>query len=268
MFHSSAPWRCYAGIQRIFIINLTQRRDRWDFIQAECQRVGLPPLLINRIPAVVGQQVNLQRAYEGSLISKLGYRRLQQPPGDQIWGMDLNTGAVGCALSHLLVWSRIAASTASLASHHLPSGDKPCYLVLEDDSVFFPGCDGLPNFLQRFTSRMRAVPNDWELVYLCGLDTGNQCRHLMVGDGVARVPQLHRTTNGYVVTPSGAQRLLEVCFPLTYQLDTAMTMNVGLPSGSPSSSIPYVLDPISYTLQPPLIRQAEQLGTDIQLKRE
>lgn len=41
---------------------------------------------------------------------------------------------------------------------------------------------------------------------------------------IARVPQLHRTTNAYLIKTNGAARLLQLCRPLSYQLDTMMTL--------------------------------------------
>nr|CCC53594.1 putative glycosyl transferase-like protein [Trypanosoma vivax Y486] len=75
---------------------------------------------------------------------------------------------------------------------------------------------------------------------------------------------MHRTTNCYVVSHRGARRLLDSCFPVTYQLDTMMTLNVV--HEVQYSGVPRVAVPECYTLQPPLVVQATRMGSDIQDK--
>ncbi|KEG10109.1 putative glycosyl transferase-like protein [Trypanosoma grayi] len=157
--------------------------------------------------------------------------------------MDLNPAAVGCALSHALLWAAIAARR------------QRCVLVVEDDSMF------PPDFHQRYEERVGHVPRDWELLYVSGLDTAGQAPLLRVAEGVSRVPQLHRTTNCYVVSHQGARRLLELCLPMTYQLDTMMTMHT-IPDDK--VEVPHVTSPVCYTLQPPLVVQTTRMGSDIQ----
>lgn len=261
----------------VFVINLDRRPDRWAAVSHLCKRAALPPDLIERVPAVEGSEVHVEACYRCGVVSRLGLQRLREPPAHHIWGMDLNPGALGCALSHIQLWSRIAASsipsvaTATLSTPSAASPAKTCYLVLEDDAELVDSetvsSSSSPPLLEELHRRMeRRVPPDWELVYIGGLDTAGQCASLAVAEGVARVPQYHRTTSAYLVTPLGARRLLATCLPLTFQLDTAMTMRVGLPHGSLPlpGALPYVLDPVSYTLQPPLLRQSAHLGTDIQ----
>ncbi|GET93434.1 glycosyl transferase-like protein [Leishmania tarentolae] len=268
------------SLERIFVINLDRRPDRWSAIQAVCSRAGLPEERTERISAVEGSLVNVQAAHRCGFVSALGLRRLKEPPEHHIWGMDLNKAALGCALSHIHLWARIATlgKVRNLpAEAPAAAPPKQCFLVLEDDSTLAnsgyrasdsPLVSSPPPFLDQLQCRMNNVPPDWELVYVSGLDTARQCPHMQVAEGVARVPQYHRTTNAYLLTPQGARRLLATCIPLTFQLDTAMTMNVGYPPGVVTgvgvSTLPHVLDPICYTLQPPLMQQAAQLGTDIQ----
>lgn len=265
----------------VFVINLDRRPDRWAAIRHVCLRAGLPSRLIERVPAVEGAAVDAAACLQCGFISRLGLMRLSEPSEHRIWGMDLNPGALGCALSHVQLWSRIAALDTPSAAVFCPSFissavEKKCYLVLEDDaelvdrqreeSMSTPSSS--PSLLDALHHRMdQRVPSDWELLYIGGLDTAGQCSRLQVAEGVARVPQYHRTTSAYLLTPQGARRLLATCLPLTFQLDTVMTIKAGLPRGRPSSpsAMPYVLDPVSYTLQPPLMRQSALLGTDIQM---
>lgn len=268
------------ALERVFVINLDRRLDRWAAIQAVCADAGITAERMERVPAVDGALIDVDAAHRCGFVSSLGLRRLREPPAHHIWGMDLNRAALGCALSHVHLWARIAALHAPTAA------PKRSYLILEDDATLAGGGDSLSGvrtaahtshptapFLAQLETRMRCVPSDWDLVYVGGLDTAAQCPMMTVADGVAHVPQYHRTTSAYLVTPNGARRLLALCLPLTFQVDTVMTMKVGYPQAGMSSGsaaaprtakVPYVLDPVCYTLQPPLMTQAAQLGSDIQ----
>jgi len=219
--------------------------------------------------AVVSPDV-LQRGGGGRFITPLGLQRLRLPPAQQIWGMDLTPGGVGCALSHIHLWGTIAARGLQRV------------LVLEDDSL-------LPTnhtFLSRFAERWRAVPSSWQLVYLSGLDTEQRAPLLQVADGVSLVPRMHRTTNCYVVNASGARALLDTVVPLTFQLDTAMTTQLSAPvshllsqhQGAGASAAAWHRLPASeevvvgvagcFTLWPPLVVQATRFGSDIQAQAQ
>ena len=193
--------------------------------------------LLQRIPVVHVEAVRgaaclpqLSRMVQAGLLTPLGAQRALLPESGKVWGMDLTPGAIGCALSHFLIWHAVAAMNAGGAAPGFVGGA----LVLEDDCL-------IPTqFLSKLGHRWSFVPPDWQLVYLSGLDTFGKGPRLpyfgrqAVPTGttpslqpslVRAVHQLHRTTNAYVVNASGARRLLELCCPLTFQLDTQMTMH-------------------------------------------
>ncbi|CCW65668.1 unnamed protein product [Phytomonas sp. EM1] len=283
--------------ERVFVLNLDRRPDRLRFIREQLfDRAGLLPYAarIQRVAAVDGEKLISSRfsksptqLFRVGFLSKLGARRLRETdPSRKVWGMDLNPAAVGCALSHIELWARIAALSASFSffsssSSSVLSSSSPsrtCYLVLEDDSL-------LPeNFLECYRARVAGIPTvemGWELLYLSGIDAAGekQKNELQIAPGISRVSQLHRTTNAYVLTPRGAKTLLEGCLPLTFQLDTMMTIKVGNPKrGGEALSHPpppcgvkkeeskalFVQEPRCLTLQPPLIVQESRMGSDIQ----
>ncbi|CCW69275.1 unnamed protein product [Phytomonas sp. Hart1] len=288
-----AVMNCSHGFpfERVFLINLTRRRDRLEFMRAQLfTRAGLAPhaARIERVAAINGEDLRhssdanpFERLFRAGFLSKLGLCRLRQTSSARkVWGMDLNPAAVGCALSHIELWARIIALSSSFSTS---SSSPPRFLVLEDDSL-------LPEaFLERYHARIAQIPageqNNWELLYLSGLDAASDAvkQKLIIAPGISRVSQLHRTTNAYVVTPSGAKKLLERGLPLTFQIDTMITMNVERDSNpdyredggngnnnndhhihGESARPLYVQEPRCLSLQPPLIVQATQLGSDIQ----
>eukprot|EP00759_Apiculatamorpha_spiralis_P047282 PhF_6_TR43081/c0_g1_i1/m.65778 len=211
----------------VYVINLTHRKDRWDHITKLMGQIGFGDTEpYRRYPAIYGRNVNPQTLVKRGLLSPFGLTRLTLPDNEKIWGMDLTQGGIGCALSHIHLWSRISALNLQSV------------LIVEDDTEF------APNFFERLEVVWPQIPTDWEVLYLSGLDTTNECGKLMVSTNISRVPQLYRTTNLYMVNAKGSRSLLKRCVPLTFQLDTQMTMvvrdspNVGTPS--------YVADPVMY----------------------
>lgn len=250
----SGPSASPSPFTKVFIINLAHRRERLASVMHEVEKSGLTSqagFKVVRFDAVDGGKLNPRTLVDRGFLSRLGMMRLHSPKPDKIWGMDLSPGGVGCAMSHVLLWARIAAAK-DLAREE-------AVLIVEDDSVFPQ--DG--SFLTQFHDRMRQVPSDWNFVYVGGLDTGNTAHKLRVGTGVSRVPQLHRTTNCYLIRPEGARQLLSRCVPFTYQIDTQMTAEVV--TGTNGVAYASAVEGY-YTMQPPLVAQAgsDRFLSDIQ----
>lgn len=236
---------------RVFVINLDSRPERWSFVANQLRAASIPLDRITRFPAVVGAQLDPHRLHDAGFVSRLGLLRLQERASHRVWGMDLNLGAMGCALSHIQIWARIAAQRFERV------------LVLEDDSV-------IPvDFLNQYRDRMgqltsaasQSLASSWDLVYVGGLDTERVCSKVAVAPGVSLVPRMHRTTNAYVTHYAGVEALLRLCVPLTYQLDTQMTLRCVL---HPETAVPFVVAPRCLTMQPPLIVQTTSFPSDIQ----
>lgn len=226
-----------------YLINLPHRTDRLTFMWDQFRIAGIPESAVTVYPAVVGKNLDLDKVSNYKFVSALGALRLREPEERRIWGMELNLGALGCALSHVDLWGAIAARRLDRC------------LVVEDDSIFHS------SFLQECEAVMSMVPADWEIVYLSGLDTEQKGHRLQVNSRVRQVPRMHRTTNCYMVNHRGAKSLLKHCLPLTYQLDTQMTINC---APHPRSGELYVTAPVSYSAFPQLVVQATRFGSDIQ----
>jgi GR25 family glycosyltransferase involved in LPS biosynthesis len=230
------------------------------------------------VDAYDGARVSPAALRRSRLVTPEGLERLALPERSRTWGMDLSAGGVGCALSHADVWCSILENVAAadlgaltsaggdaaaleLAVHELLA--RPA-LVLEDDTQL---PDDFPALLRR---RLAAVPDDYQLVFASGLDTEGAAPRLQVAPGVCRVPRLYRTTNCYVLRPQGAASLLQLCLPMTVQLDTAMTTLLcggpAVPGSGPRASglSDYVTALPAYCLHPPIAAQLTRLGSDIQ----
>jgi len=125
------------GIDQIWLINLARRRDRLDrFLHAQPEMNGR----INFLPAYDGKNLKLTPALA----------RLFAPNN-----FDWHKPTMGCALSHLSLWQRLAVEPNPLAS----------YLILEDDARLEPSW--VRKVEETFLSG--SVPADWEVLYLGGI---------------------------------------------------------------------------------------------------
>ena len=203
-----------------------------------------------------GKRVDLAKLKKSNELSEFGLSRLNLTDSEKVWGMDLTKGALGCALSHFQVWKLILGLSIDFS------------IVVEDDTEF------APDFHTRFDAVCKQLPKDWDLVFLSGLDTQNVCGHMKVRSLISLVPVMFKTTNLYLITPRGAKRMLDICAPLHFQLDTQMTLHSeeleinplarGIQCGAENKSLRAVRFPNMYAAVPPIGIQKTTLGSDIQ----
>lgn len=124
-------------IGHAFVLNLDRRQDRLESFQEKARRAGLGA--VERVAAVDGRHLTptpeILHLFRGN---DFGYRR----------------GVVGCALSHLGLWKRIADS----------SWPHRWTLVFEDDVMF---CGDFARLWNEAAAPW--IPLDCELFYLGGL---------------------------------------------------------------------------------------------------
>jgi GR25 family glycosyltransferase involved in LPS biosynthesis len=181
------------GIDQIWLINLARRRDRLDrFLQAQVEMTG---------------RINFLAAYDGKNLKLTpALARLFAPNN-----FDWHKPTMGCALSHLSLWQRLAVEPNPSAS----------YLILEDDARLEPSW--VRKVEEAFLSG--SVPADWEVLYLGGILP--QYRESFernvqpVNQLVARVHPdckfgnnpsgyFHFCAYSYILSQRGARRLLDL----------------------------------------------------------
>ena len=124
-----------AGIDDVYVINLDRRKDRMEKLFKN--HPGLE-LQVERISAVEGKKLQLT--------PKIA--RLFQPH-DFMW----KKAILGCALSHLGLWWRLANEKPDINS----------YLILEDDVKFNPDWEA------KWAQAAPHVPENYDIVYLGGI---------------------------------------------------------------------------------------------------
>lgn len=162
----------------VYVINLRKDMDRWCRIETALRTLGISPIRI--------------KALNGTARHSLIRRLIKHDFATKDWA--LTPGEIGCALSHIGVWKKVAR-------HGLAA------IVLEDDAEIVPAFkhfyfDDLPLFLQRC-----------DVVKFEGLFFQNTSRTgpiLCDSHSTKLIVSLRPTLGaaGYALTPRGAEALL------------------------------------------------------------
>lgn len=112
----------------------------------------------------------------------------------------MNSGRIGCFLSHVMLWNHILHSNYDEV------------LILEDDFIFDVSFD-------KILEHKHEVPIDWDLFfvgYCCETDTKMKSisENIMTGDGIC--------THGYFINKKCISKLLPMIFPVDLPIDVKM----------------------------------------------
>ena len=162
------------------MINLERSKSRLESIKSELERFNLK---FERVPAVDGNlldESNLSDFYNNSL-NKRVYRR------------PLSRGEIGCYMSHIKCWKKIATENVSSA------------LILEDDA-------SLSDFVVDVLDQITNMEEKWDIIKLCVPPKKKAFfpkRTLSNGFILCRYKKIPSRTTGYLVTMQGAKKLLD-----------------------------------------------------------
>jgi len=160
----------------VYVINLDRSKDRLAHIREQASHFGFA---IIRIPAVLGMRIptDLQHYF-------LHIQKRRRPI--------IERGAIGCYASHLKTWKDFVDSGAKAA------------LVLEDDAL-------LPEDLpQTIVQALAALPVGWDYVHLSRPPRRayKEMTKLACGRSIIRYSKIPAGTLGYLISQSGAKKLL------------------------------------------------------------
>lgn len=180
------------GIDEAFVINLDRREDRKKSFSES--NPDLKDLGVRRLAA-----------YDGKTLELTAARARLFKPNDFFW----KKAVMGCALSHLKVWSMMLEETPDIQN----------VLILEDDARLKTG------WQEAWLTAYRSLPDDWDCVYLGGVLPPNRSAFLhtleRVGPGLARVAPnrifgqpvetryFHFCAYAYVLSRRGAKKILD-----------------------------------------------------------
>jgi len=131
----------------IYVINLVSNKERLNNFTYEYNKSDLSFKTFNVYPAIVGKELDLTKYVTIDAHQQI---LLTEKTGKRIHHYDLTRGAVGCYLSHLNIYKKIAES------------NKKYGLIFEDDVKI------ASDFYKRMLYGLNTVPNDWD-IYLLGV---------------------------------------------------------------------------------------------------
>lgn len=181
------------AVDAAFVILLERDAKRRDNVHAALGHIGLD---FEIFPAVDG--LKLTAAEVGRLVRR---GRLAAD-----CARHMTRGQVACALSHIAVLEQVA-----------PRGCRSA-LVLEDDF------DPAPGFSSRLRETLRAVPPDFDLLYL--YDGNLENARALPGRPGLRASAYPLGTVGYAVSARGVGRILELIQPVDDHLDEVLARQV------------------------------------------
>jgi|694.fasta_scaffold31424_3 GR25 family glycosyltransferase involved in LPS biosynthesis len=182
----------------VFVISMNN--ERYSAAEKNLVGSGFLKAQLVRFPATVGATVDLNDSTIVSPETKSHVLGLSLSPNSSSNGRFIpSKGALGCYLSHYKLWKQIAAEGNDA-------------IIAEDDIVF-----RVPNASQE-------IQKKWDAGKKIGLDL------LLLGS--SKLPLLPSTepglfhvmdhffgTEGYVLSPEGAKRLLDSALPIKVQVD-------------------------------------------------
>lgn len=188
----------------VCVINLDRNADRLETFRKAYASSDFASWPCDRLVATDGKRVNWSRR-ELVHVSALPALQTVAKTGLRKGDPDLTPGAVGCYLSHVRAWKRIAASP------HMWG------IVFEDDS-------GVPaEARSALVGHLRDVPGDWD-VFLMGYEDHESTR---VSDSIISITSFCRL-HAYAITAKAASKLSRSMLPMRQQVDWEMSNRIRL----------------------------------------
>ena len=165
----------------VYVINLVSNKERLESFKHQYEKSDMAWKKYIVYPAIVGKDLDIVK-----YVTPDAYTRLMETDATKRrkYHYDITRGAVGCYLSHLDIYRKIAAS------------DKKYGLIFEDDVMI------ATDFYKRMLFGLNTVPGDWD-IYLLGLIC-LKCDVKSDYIGVNRFWGLH----GYLVKKETAKKLV------------------------------------------------------------
>jgi GR25 family glycosyltransferase involved in LPS biosynthesis len=198
------------GIEKTYVINLDTRPDRWEKL------MDAEPYLksfVERVPGVNGKTLEMSSTIY-NLFNKNEFQ----------WKKSI----IGCNMSHISVWSKIAVAT-----------EGNYFLVLEDDVRF------QKSWIDQWKLCLSSIPPDADLLYLGGVLPPNKAALPLASQkynehwsfiqpntlfSPVPIPVFHFCAYSYILTRAGAQKLMSYLFESEKKSFTVSDHLLGHPS--------------------------------------
>lgn len=190
--------------EKIYYINLDRDYQRQVYVIEQFKNSQLLPYL-ERFEAIDGKDINID-TIDSSIITNNARKDILANK-QRIFGVSLTFGALGCALSHKIIYEQCSKSI------------KP-YLIFEDDIIIDSNFDAQLEILLNECEQYQ----DIDILYL-GFHNIPHAKKIIINDVISKPDGLVCGTYGYVVWPKAAQKILDIIFPLNIQIDSSLSNN-------------------------------------------
>jgi len=192
--------------EKVYYINLEEDKNKKEYFETEISKSRFLSTSCVRYEAVVGKYIDIRVIPETIITTRAKNDVIAQK--QKTYGISLTYGALACALSHHLIYQECR------------SAKKP-YLVLEDDIIIE---DTFDSDLINLLNEINQNNIKYDILYLgCNEIPGFQKK--IINDTISEARGLITGTYGYILSNSGAQKLLETIFPLYKQIDSCISDN-------------------------------------------
>lgn len=189
--------------EKIYFINLDEDTNKRIYFEKEIKKSILAKKC-KKYTAVIGKYLDI-RLIPNSIITESAKQDVLQRK-QRTYGISLTYGSLACALSHYFIYKECEQA------------QKP-YLIFEDDIIIDNNFD---IDLNRVISNI--ADRDYDILYLGYNEIGGFAK-TQINDVLSEPRGLITGLYGYVVTPSGAKKLLKSIFPLNKQIDSSISDN-------------------------------------------
>lgn len=212
---------------KVYCINLNDREDRWDSfcynIEKSLGKRGQAFIdKITRFDAVCGSDLleAIENGEDEIPFTELPFRRDWNATKNALYDRHikppmqktLSPGEIGCTVSHVQLWRKFIDSADEIAT----------MLILEDDAIFYKGSkkddrNQEKSFYTMFSSLVRQLPDDWDVLYLGFSDRGERIPIQFTNSNSMKIyedvmvfkPEYGFHTHAYALTRKAAQILLQ-----------------------------------------------------------
>ena len=189
---------------KVLCISLPESKKRQDNIFKQFSQSKLNECL-KIFPAVNGKNIDI-RLLSDTVVTENGMNDITNRKIKH-FGITLSYGALGCALSHYLIYQECKDNI------------KP-YLILEDDIEIIDNFDAqLENLVETIGSI------EYDIVYLGLHNIPSLNKTHKISDMLYKPSGMTCGTYAMIVSNNGAQKLLDIVFPITVQIDSEISNN-------------------------------------------
>ncbi len=199
-----------------FVLNLDRAADRWKKFQTTWNHLGIP---YERIPGVDGKGMSVADV-DQSILQTHGWE-----PNPALYGRStqMTPGEIGCGLSHIRAWQKIASLSVS--------NDFDMHCILEDDAI--PTSDYKNRLAQVLSELPTSAPADILYLYRFKISPSG---HIPVPEvkHSEHVNLLHGTSGfvGYCLSHGASVKLIRM-LPVVCSVDNWIGLEL-LPRGNVS----------------------------------